>query len=88
MHLLPLQHTFTLCLASMNLVYSAPYFKIIIVIKADIPNEIISFTFSAVAEKYIFSIWRLLVMSQSKYTVNNLVQFTFLMNIVTYFLNE
>lgn len=31
----------------MNLVYSAPYFKIIIVIKADFPDEIISFKFTA-----------------------------------------
>lgn len=31
------------CLASMNVVYSVPRFKIIIVIKADIPEEIKSF---------------------------------------------
>lgn len=47
MHSFPLQRTFTPCLASVNLVYSAPYFKIIIVIKGDIPDEVISFTSSA-----------------------------------------
>lgn len=61
--LFPLQHTFTLCLASVNLVYSASYFKIIIVIKADIPDEMISFTFSA-QEKY-------LLMSLSIYAMFN-----------------
>lgn len=77
MHLFPLQRTFTLCLASMNLVYSAPYFKIIIVIKADIPDEIISFTFSAAGETIPSSICKPLLMSHSKYTVHNLVQFTY-----------
>lgn len=71
MHLFPLQRTFTPCLASVILVYSAPYFKIIIVIKADIPDEIISFTFSA-REKYAQVSDAFLLMSLSIYTVYNL----------------